>query len=253
VTKAADLIDHLLARSPGRLILDKRSGMPYGWGIWMRSRATMAAAFGDAEVVAHVDTLPRRPNSGSAPQLTFFQAFRRLWWQHWEPRPDDQRSLHWFGVTGSLLIHILFFVLLLWVAVVRWASHEPESEQGRVQLSFVGRGTPQDEGGGEGGSPQAAASANTGSAASAARPQRAASSAATGGRQSVSVKAEAEPASPPSTPVPEQVQSTATRPSPVEVQRPTPMVIDPTPLQATETPVATTDFVVPPPPTIAVR
>lgn len=259
VTKAADLIDHLLARSPGRLILEKRSGLPYGWGIWMRSGGTMAAPFGGQDIVVHMSTLPPRPGSGLAPPLTFLQAFRRLWWQHWEPRPRDQRDLHWFGVAGSLLIHILFLLLLLWVAVVRWAAHESEPEQGRVQLSFVGRGTPDEEGGGEGGAPMAAAAAaaNAGSATAEARSRAAASPAAAGARPATELRApamvEAEPASPPTPPLPERVQSTASRPAPAEPQPPTPMVIDPMPLQATETPVATTDFVVPPPPAIPVR
>ncbi|MFT4247119.1 MAG: hypothetical protein QM581_03645, partial [Pseudomonas sp.] len=153
MTQAADLIDHLLARSAERLILEKRSGMPQGWGLWMRSGRTVPARFGGADVVAHMGTLPRRATGGLAPQLTFFQALPRLWWQHWEPRPRDQRGLHWLGVAGSLLIHLLFLVLLLWMAVVRWAAPEPEPEPGRVQLSLIGRGAADAAGGGEGGMP----------------------------------------------------------------------------------------------------
>lgn len=255
MTQAADLIEHLLARSPGRIVLEKRSGMPYGWGIWMRSgKAAATTAFARHELIAHADTRPPRRAGGLAPQLGLWQAFRRLWWQHWDPRPRDQRDLHWFGVLGSALVHVLFLALLLWVAVVRWAAQEPEPEQGRVQFSLLGRGTPEDQGGGEGGTPMAAAATNAGGAAARARPRSTAASAAAGTHPAAELQApamvEAEPASPP---LPERVTPATAPPTPVEPSPPAPMVIDPVPLQATETPVARTDFVVPPPPAIPTR
>ncbi|WP_434025699.1 transmembrane repetitive protein [[Pseudomonas] boreopolis] len=257
MTKAADLIDHLLARRPDWPILEKRSGMPHGWGIWMRSGVAAAAPFDGRDIAAHVATLPRPPGSGIAPQLSFLEAFRRLWWQHWDPRPADQRGLHWLGVAGSFLIHVLFLVLLLWVAVVRWAARETEPEAGRVQLSILGRGAPDDEGGGEGG--QAMAPEATQRTTAPVRPRSRPAPVASGqaspaATPPTAAAAEAEPASPPAPPVPERVPPSAERPvPPVAVQRPAPMVIDPAPVIATETPVATTDFVVPPPPSVPLR
>ncbi|MFT4247012.1 MAG: hypothetical protein QM581_03100, partial [Pseudomonas sp.] len=137
-----------------------------------------------------------------------------------------------------------------WMAVVRWAAPEPEPEPGRVQLSLIGRGAADAAGGGEGGMPREAAPANAGGAPAAA-------SNVTGTRRAKASQApavvEAEPASPPAPPVPERVRPQTARPAPAAPQTPPSMVIDPTPLRATETPVATTDFVVPPPPAIPVR
>lgn len=125
MTTAADLLQALLARMPGKLILDRRTGLPYGWGIWMRGRLLTPARFDDDQLTDALLARPvPRPRDGMAGRLSPFQAFRSLWWQHWDPRPRDERPLHWGAVLGSALIHLGFIALLLWVVSVRWAPDD---------------------------------------------------------------------------------------------------------------------------------
>ncbi|HBK46389.1 MAG TPA: transmembrane repetitive protein, partial [Xanthomonadaceae bacterium] len=118
MTKAADLIEALLARKPGRLILERRSGMPYAWGIWMRARRVDGMPFDDAQLVTHMQTLPPRPAPAAARPPSFLQALRQLWWQQWDPPPRDERPLRWLAALASFLIHVLFLLLLICVVAV---------------------------------------------------------------------------------------------------------------------------------------
>ncbi|MCC4598653.1 transmembrane repetitive protein [Xanthomonas melonis] len=265
MTTAADLLQALRARMPGRLILDPRTGLPYGWATWMRSRDSAAAPFNDDHVM---DVLLARGSAtsgvGSMLAFTPFQAFRSLWWQHWEPRPADQRRQHWLAMVGSLLIHLGFIALLIWVVAVRWAPKDAEQgEQARVRMTFIGDGAAE-QGGGQG-NPSATAQSAAGDATAA----PAAPVAEVSGNP-------AQTAVPPSVP-PEaaesveaadtmQPQETAAEPAVAAAREPqspqvpqvpqvvvqVPSVTIESPLQVTETPIATTDFVVPPPPSISV-
>lgn len=226
--RADDILEWLLARQPDNRILEKTTGLPYGWGLWLRALTPLPRPFRASEVIAELIQRPLPVSSGRLPQLGFLQSIRRLLWQGWDPAPRDQRWMRWSSASISLLLHVLFAVLLLWVALIR-PPVEPEQggESGRVQVALVGRGTPQEEGGGEA-TPDAAARAPSNAPAS--EPDAAASSP----RASASASApqpSAEP-TPPEVPQP-------TPPSPV-----TPPVEQP--VQATEVAQATTDFVVPP-------
>ncbi|WP_349811346.1 transmembrane repetitive protein [Xanthomonas dyei] len=264
MTTAADLLHALRARMPGKLILDRRTGLPYGWAIWMRNRDDAAAPFNDDQVM---NVLLARPSAvhgaGSAAILTPFQAFRSLWWQHWEPRPTDQRRQHWLAMLGSLLIHIGFIALLIWVVTVRWAPDETKpGEESRVSMTFIGDGAAE-QGGGQA-EPSAGAQA---ASADAAAVQQASADASPGERSQPTTPASKAP--PPLAPEPVDANSTAQAqeiaPEPVAaaasepvtpdvpqvtVQVP-PVTLD-SPLQVTETAVATNEFVVPPPPSITV-
>ncbi|CAE6769317.1 hypothetical protein XA1314C_21040 [Xanthomonas arboricola] len=261
MTTAADLLQALRARMPGKLILDRRTGLPYGWATWMSSRIGPAAAFNDDQVMGVLLARPAPPASAGVALLSPFQAFRSLWWQHWEPRPKDQRPQHWLALLGSLLIHLGFIALLIWVVTVRWAPDDTQTgDESRVRMTFIGDGAAE-QGGGQG-QPADAAQAASGDAASASQSSE---SVATD-RPNVSSAASAVPApvesvDPPSSAAqaqdiaPEPVAATASEPVPPEVPRVTaqvPPVTIESPLQVTETPVATNDFVVPPPPTITV-
>jgi hypothetical protein len=69
---------------------------------------------------------------------------------------------------ASALLHLLFFMLLLWVAVIRTTAPEEEGAEGeRVQVEFVGRATR--EGGGDQPGAEAAAAAPAGQVAAARR------------------------------------------------------------------------------------
>ncbi|UXA69008.1 transmembrane repetitive protein [Xanthomonas prunicola] len=259
MTTAADLLQALRARMPGKLVLDRRTGLPYGWGIWMGNRKHAAAPFNDAQVmdVLLARTPPPQRSLAGAGILSPFQAFRSLWWQHWDPRPKDQRRQHWLAVFGSFLIHLGFIALLIWVVTVRWAPDDSKpGDASRVRMTFIGAGAAE-QGGGEG-QPAAAASSQAVAAAASSSAQAGASAAA---GEPVQSPTPAQPAADPvETPNPAQAQESAPEPveaasEPVTADVPqvtvqVPPVTVESPLQVTETPVATNDFVVPPPPTI---
>ncbi|MBB4654605.1 hypothetical protein GGR73_001104 [Xanthomonas sp. F14] len=193
--------------------------------------------------------------------LSPFQAFRSLWWQHWEPRPKDQRPQHWLALLGSLLIHLGFIALLIWVVTVRWAPDDTQTgDESRVRMTFIGDGAAE-QGGGQG-QPADAAQAASGDAASASQSSESAATGRPNGSSAApSVPAPVESVGPPSSAAqaqdiaPEPVAAAASEPVAPEVPRVTvqvPPVTIESPLQVTETPVATNDFVVPPPPTITV-
>ncbi|PPT93275.1 transmembrane repetitive protein [Xanthomonas arboricola pv. arracaciae] len=265
MTTAADLLQALRARMPGKLILDRRTGLPYGWATWMSSRIGPAAAFNDDQVMGVLLARPASPvGAGMALPLSRFQAFRSLWWQHWEPRPKDQRPQHWLALLGSLLIHLGFIALLIWVVTVRWAPDDTKTgDESRVRMTFIGDGAVE-QGGGQG-QPADAAQAASGDAASAPQSSASAATAATGkpngSRAAPPEPTPVESVDPPSSAAqaqdiaPEPVAAAASEPVAPEVPRvtvPVPPVTIESPLQVTETPVATNDFVVPPPPTITV-
>ncbi|AMU98510.1 hypothetical protein [Xanthomonas citri] len=261
MTTAADLLQALRARMPGKLIVDRRTGLPYGGGIWMGNRKHVAAPFNDDQVmdVLLAREQPARRGVAGVSLLSPFQAFRSLWWQHWDPRPKDQRRQHWLAVLGSLLIHLGFIALLVWVVTVRWAPEETTpGDESRVRMTLIGDGA-EEQGGGEG---QPAAEASTqASAAAASSPAHAGASAAKSKATPLSTPTPAQPAADPVEPpdtaqapehAPEPVQA-ASEPVAADIPQVTfqvPPVTIESPLQVTETPVATTDFVVPPPPTI---
>ncbi len=262
VTTAADLLHALRARMPGQLVLDRHTGLPYGWAIWLRNRDNSAAPFNDDQVV---DVLLARPvplhRVGTAAVLSPFQAFCSLWWQHWEPRPKDQRSQHWLALLGSFLIHLGLIAMLIWVVTVRWAPDETKpDDESRVRMTFIGEGAAK-QGGGEG---QPAAATSAQAASSDARSSTQSSASPETGKPKRSPPMSPQPTADPVDSssatqaqdiAPEQVIAAASEPMKPNVPQVTvqvPTVTIESPLQVTETPVATNDFVVPTPPTITV-
>ncbi len=253
MTKAADLIDLLLARKPVGPLLDRRTGLPFAWGHWARTRDVVASVAYPAEAVTE-EFARRAPraSAGVLPPLSKWQAFVRLWWQHWEPRPRDERPYHWLAMLASFLIHLAFFILLLWVAVVRWAQpSDAGGEEGRVKLEMIGRGSPAETGGGPG-------EPDAGGAASPA-PARQATAARQAQRAQAAARASAAPTQAvPPPPAPPQASTDANDSEPASepltappMTLPTPRLPEPViadqPLQVTETPITTTDFTLPPP------
>ncbi|MEG8133230.1 transmembrane repetitive protein [Xanthomonas hortorum] len=261
MTTAADLLQALRARMPSKLILDRRTGLPYGWATWMRNRDSVVAPFDRGQVADVLLARPALPHSmRTAALLSPFQAFRSLWWQHWEPRRKDERPLHWLALLGSFLIHLGFIALLIWVVSVRWAPDETkQGDESRVRMSFIGEGAAE-QGGGEGEPAAAQAAAGDASAASQANAPAASgnpAASATPPPQPTQATADSvdsssvaetqqvapEPVAAVSEPMTPDVPQVRVQVSPVTIE---------SPLQVTETPVATNDFVVPPPPTITV-
>ncbi|MCC8446205.1 hypothetical protein LN564_07490, partial [Xanthomonas translucens pv. translucens] len=139
MTRAADILDALLARSPRKLLRDRRSGLPYGWAHWISSQPAVPRPFVCSELLAALPQ-PLPAATSRLPALSPWQAFRRLWWQDWDPAPYDQRWWRRIAALVSLALHLLFALFLLWVAFVRWLPPRPDAgEAGRVQVEFVGR------------------------------------------------------------------------------------------------------------------
>lgn len=228
--RADDILDWLLARQPDKRILEKTTGLPYGWGLWLRALSPLPRPLRASEVLAELAQREPVPHGGRLPELSFVQAMRRLLWQGWDPAPRDQRWMRWTSAVISALLHLMFALLLLWVALIRPPS-EPDQggESGRVQVAFVGRGTPQQE---EGAQPAAAQPATAEAAIAAAMANAQAMAQAEADAQAASAPQPTAASTPPSEPQPAP-------PAPA-----TPVVEQP--VQATEVAQATTDFVVPP-------
>jgi len=233
--RADEILQALLARQPEKRIVEKTTGLPYGWGLWLRALTPLPRPFRSSEVISELLPRPLPGSPGRLPALGTLQAMRRLLWQTWDPAPRDQRWMRWTSGVISVLLHVMFAALLLWVALIRPpVSPEQGGDGGRIQVEFLGSGTPQDSGGGEqaaaagGAAAAAAASAAAGQAASQPRPRTPPAATAP---QPPAPAAAAEPVA--------SVEPTPTPPTPA----PTPVE---QPVQATDVAEATTDFVVPP-------
>lgn len=231
--RAEQLIDLLLARQQQPIILEKNTRLPYGWALWLRSLSPLPRPFHAREVIAVLLPRPLPGRPGTLPALPRWQALRRLLWQDWEPAPRDQRWMRWTSAVASALLHLLFFLLLLWVAVIRTSAPAEQGADGeRVQIEFVGRAS--QEGGGDQPGAESAAAAAAGRTAAG----DASGSATAPQPQPVAARPQPSPAAAPaaaSTPP----QATPTEPAP-------PATPPPSPVQATDVAQATTDFVVPP-------
>lgn len=233
LTRAEQLIDLLLARQQPRAVLEKTTRLPYGWALWLRSLGPLPRPFHARDVIAVFLPRPLPGPPGQSPRLSPWQALRRLFWQDWDAAPRDQRWMRWTSALVSALLHLLFFMLLLWVAVIRTTAPDEEGAEGeRVQVEFVGRAT--QEGGGDQPGAEAAAAAAAGRVATG---QEAGAATAPAPRPVAAEAAASSPASAPTASVP---------PPPAEAE-PAPVAAPPpSPVQATEVAQASTDFVVPP-------
>lgn len=240
VTKAADILQFLLLRPRSGSPLDhldrllgrvpRAPGLSESWRRWLRSGPALVRR-GDAAIVALMAARPPLAPAGRHPGLSWLQAFRQLWWQHWDPPAADQRGLRWLAALCSLVLHLLFAVFLIWVALIRTPSSADDSSEGqRVEVAYIGRGTPDQEGGG---APAAGAAGD-------ATAQRAASA-----RSSAPPSAAA--ATLPAQPVEREtlVNEAASEPQPA------PAIAQP--LQVTEVPEPISEFVLPPPNTLPPR
>ena len=222
MTQAADIIAALLAGKPAPVI-ERHTGMPYGWGLWLRHLKERLGAIGrdtSDGIVAALAQRPLSPPEPRQPAMGRWQAFRAMFYPGWDAPLREERGLRWFAGATSLLMHLLFVLLLVLFALVGLPPPEaPAGDESRVQMEFIGEGTPEEEGGG----PPAAEAADAAQAASAsAQPAEAQPQASA---QPVAAEAASTP--------PQEVAEVA---PPVSQQN----------VQVTETPVATSDFVLPP-------
>lgn len=230
--RADEILHWLLARQPDKRIVEKTTGLPYGWGLWLRALTPLPRPFRSTEVIAELIQRPLPGPPGRLPALGVVQSLRRLLWQTWDPAPRDQRWMRWTAAVISVLLHVMFALLLVWVALIRPpAQSEQGGEGGRIQVEFLGSGTRRDSGGGE---PGAGSAGSAGSAVAAAA---AASQAAASQTAATAATAPQPPAS-----APEPAASAEPTPAPAV---PAPAAVE-QPIQATDVAEATSDFVVPP-------
>ncbi|SEL91511.1 hypothetical protein SAMN05428989_2871 [Pseudoxanthomonas sp. GM95] len=249
MTTATEIIAYLLPRRP-KPVVERTTGLPHGWGIWLRNAPQRHGQLTYAPIDALVAELARRPHKPPAKvaPMTRWRALRSLLWQHWDPPPREERGTRWLGGLGSLLLHLGFFALLLLVSLITMPAPPDEEDGTRVQLTLIGRGT-QGEGGGAGPQTpdtgaQAAAPSQPSKTTSPAR--RTPSASAAQAEATAAKPAEAPPATPPPPQVAQQPAQPAPAAAPEPQPTPTPTPPVEQPLQVTETSQPTQDFVVPP-------
>lgn len=240
MTRAADLIAALLPRKAAP-ILERHTGLPHGWGLWLRELPARLGHISRDKAhafVAHfVDSPPQSPVRWQARNR--WQAFRALFYQNWGPPPREERGLRAFAAVVSLVLHLLFALLLFIFALVGVSPEPPPDDApgARVQVEYVGTGTPQEEGGGEP-APAAPAAAAAQPVPAPDMPAIAAAPAAAAPTEPQQPAAQPEPApAPPPQAVP-QPPVLAAEPSPTETRFvvPTPTLRMPvTPLPAPRT------------------
>jgi hypothetical protein len=151
VTNATDVIAHLLPRKPATLV-ERHTGLPFGWGLWLRAlpervgRITRERA--DAVVALFAARAPR-PADPVPPVPGRLKALRSLLYQGWGPPPREERWMRWTAGFTSTVMHVAFFLFLLWVALVQIPPPEPETgdDSSRVRLEMIGQGSPDEAGG----------------------------------------------------------------------------------------------------------
>ena len=153
-TGADDVVRFLLERKPGVGLIDRKTGLPYGLSLWLRS---VADRYGAPVVAvapqAIVDALLERPAPPPRSSLihrdTGWHACAALLRQQWDPPPADERPLRRRAVFVTVCVHLFYAGLLLWLALVRLMPPLPEDDEGsRTRIEFVGAGTPDTPGGG---------------------------------------------------------------------------------------------------------
>ncbi|RDZ28700.1 transmembrane repetitive protein [Lysobacter silvisoli] len=155
MVSAAALIEAVQRRL--RLTLRRDSAkpgeFPPGWAEWLAAMAQRPGQVVGAPAQSLVDLLAERPLA-QAPrrtgELNRWQAFATLWRQQWQPAGRETRGVHWFAVATTLLWHLLFGGLLLWLMYLQFLGNPAPPPQGEtvVQVEYVGVGTPEEPGGG---------------------------------------------------------------------------------------------------------
>ncbi|MDQ3288297.1 MAG: hypothetical protein M3Q42_08550 [Pseudomonadota bacterium] len=125
---------------------------PHGWQLWLESQRERPGRIIGAPAASLVAVLAQR--SLRAPprrqqDLTRWQAFSTMWRQHWQPAAREDRGSRVFAAAVSVLSHILFAVLLLWLTYVQISAAPPPEGEQVVQVELIGTGSPEEAGGGE--------------------------------------------------------------------------------------------------------
>ncbi|KRG71211.1 hypothetical protein ABB29_04625 [Pseudoxanthomonas dokdonensis] len=133
-------------------MLERQTGLSYGWGLWLRALPQRLGPITRERANAVVGELamrPPRPAGTILPALSTWQAWRSLLHQGWEPPLREERGLRWFAGSVSGLVHVLFVLFLILFAAVRLPPPARDAgDSSRVQVQYVGNGTPEYTGGG---------------------------------------------------------------------------------------------------------
>ena len=216
----------------------------------MASRPGVVAGAAATDVIAAAAArMPPLP-AGIAAELGHWRAFGILWRQEWQPASSDERWTRIAATSGTLLVHLLLAVALVWLMLHRFhfPPSEAEARDGEehvLQVEYIGEGTPLDAGGSAPDEPEVPTVRPLPPALSASQPQ------------------------PRQEPVPPAGEPSARLPDPVAAASPSPrlreVAVDlpalapadvPVPdhvLQVTEVDVPDTTFVVPPATAVDVR
>jgi len=154
VPTAASIIEALQRRL--RLSLRRDSPepgqFPPAWQGWLDAQSARPGAVVGATADAWVAVFAQRPLTSPprrAPMLNRWQAFAVLWRQQWLPPEPEDRRLRWGAGAISLLWHVLFGGLLIWLMYLQYFATRPEPKGEQVtMIEFVGKGTPEEPGGG---------------------------------------------------------------------------------------------------------
>lgn len=132
--------------------LRRRPGeFPPGWQAWLESLSRHPGRITGVPAESIVAVLAQRPLA-AAPRrlqgLTRWQAFSTLWRQQWQPAAREDLAWRWFAAALSVLAHLIFAVVLFWLTYLQFTAAPPRKGEDIVQVELIGRGTPQETGGG---------------------------------------------------------------------------------------------------------
>ena len=223
---AADLLDVLRQRRLRKSLRPEVPGqLPPGWQSWLEAMPERAGAITGASPPQIIEVLVQRPLATPPRKVAIlnrWQSFATLWRQQWQPPVREERGERWFATGFSATLHALFVVLLLWLGYVQLTAMPPPAGDNVVQADFIGKGTPEDAGGGDpGGEEQPQPMPEPPAPAAAAQPQPASAR--------------------PPTDVPQPAEATP------EIVEPQPAPVAAQPVQVTEVAVPDTAFTLPPP------
>ncbi|NZA28035.1 hypothetical protein H0E84_16780 [Luteimonas sp. SJ-92] len=161
---SAELIEALRRRLRRSIRPQAPGRFPPGWQAWFDAMPVEAGAVTGASPAAVVAVVLGRepPVPAVWVHLNRWQAFGALWRQQWHPASTDERWMRVSATTLSLLLHIVFSALLLWLMYARFLQVAAPAQRGEdtvVEVEFIGEGTPEDAGAG---APQRAAQAAEG-------------------------------------------------------------------------------------------
>lgn len=114
----------------------------------MRERiGAITGASSDAIIALLLQREPALPPRRLA-ELNRWQAFATIWRQEWEPAARESRGQRIAAYVITVVVHLLWAILLIWLTYARLAGIPARQGEDIVRVTYIGKGTPQDEGGG---------------------------------------------------------------------------------------------------------